>query len=175
VPQGRRTAFRRSRLDQQPPRPGDHRQPVGECPEPDVARVQQWLGHRTPDTTRHYVSVAPTRLARAYQDAGYFARNVRAIEVLIDQQAIKEGAAAQGEPWRYYDLGHGLCTYEFFDRCPHRMACARCDFNVPKESARVQLLESKERLPRLIQEIPLTEDERAAVDGDVEALDGGFV
>lgn len=91
--------------------------------------------------------------------------------MLIDQQAIKEGAAAQGEPWRYYDLGHGLCTYGFFERCPLRMACARCDFYVPKDSARGQLLESRQGLLRLIQEIPLTEDERAAGDGDVEALE----
>jgi hypothetical protein len=25
-------------------------------------------------------------------------------------------------------LGHGFCTYTFFEQCPHRMACARCDF-----------------------------------------------
>jgi hypothetical protein len=91
--------------------------------------------------------------------------------VLIDQEAIKERAGIQGQPWRYYDLGHGLCTYEFFERCPHRMACARCDFYVPKGSARGQLLESKQGLMRLIQEIPLSDEERAAVDGDIEALD----
>ena len=95
--------------------------------------LQAWLGHQSPATTQHYVLTSPTKLAQAYKDAGYFSRNVRAIEVLIDQDAVTSGAAASGTPWRYYDLGHGWCSYEFFDQCPHRMACARCDFYVPKE------------------------------------------
>ena len=36
---------------------------------------------------------------------------------------------------------------------------------------RGQLLEAKSNLLRLLQEIPLTEDERSAVDGDLSALD----
>lgn len=133
--------------------------------------LQAWLGHQSPATTQHYVLTSPTRLAQAYKDAGYFSRNVRAIEVLIDQDAITSGAAANGTPWRYYDLGHGWCSYEFFDQCPHRMACARCDFYVPKESDRGLWLQTRESLLKLLQEIPLSDEERAAVDGDVQALD----
>jgi hypothetical protein len=83
-----------------------------------------WLGHRSPASTQHYVAVAPTRLAKAYADADYFRRNVRLVEVLVDREAVTSGAAAAGAPWRFYDLGHGYCTYDFFDQCPHRMACA---------------------------------------------------
>jgi integrase len=133
--------------------------------------LQDWLGHRSPVTTRNYVALEPTRLAKAYFDAGYFARNLRAIEVLIDQDAIKSAAAASGEPWRYYDLGHGLCSYEFFEQCPHRMACPKCDFYSPKESSHGQVLEAKSNLMRLLQELPLTEEERACVDGDLTSLD----
>jgi integrase len=133
--------------------------------------LQAWLGHQSPATTQHYVSTSPTKLAQAYKDAGYFSRNVRAIEVLIDQNAILSGAAADGSPWRYYDLGHGWCSYEFFDQCPHRMACARCDFYVPKESTCGQWLETRDGLLKMLQEIPLSDEERAAVDGDVQALD----
>lgn len=136
-----------------------------------LSELQAWLGHRSPATTQNYVALEPTKLAKAYADAGYFARNVRAIEVLIDQDAVKSAAAACGEPWRYYDLGHGLCSYEFFEQCPHRMACPRCDFYQPKDSSRGQLLEAKSNLLRLLQEVPLTEEERAAVDGDLIALD----
>jgi integrase len=136
-----------------------------------LSELQAWLGHRSPVTTQNYVTLAPTRLARAYADAGYFARNLRTIEVLIDQDAIMSAAAAAGTTWRYYDLGHGLCTYEFFDQCPHRMACPRCDFYNPKDSGRVQLLEAKSNLLRLLQEVPLTDEERASVDGDLAALD----
>ena len=45
--------------------------------------LQAWLGHSSPQSTQHYVQVTPTRLAKAYTDAGYFARNVRASEVVL--------------------------------------------------------------------------------------------
>lgn len=133
--------------------------------------LQAWLGHRSPATTQHYAQITPTKLSKAYQDAGYFDRNVRMIEVLLDQEAIQSGAAAQGQPWKYYDLGHGYCTYDFFDQCPHRMACAKCSFYRPKLSAQGQLLEGKAHLQRMLQAIPLLEDERAAVEEGVEAME----
>lgn len=135
-----------------------------------LSELQQWLGHASPASTQHYVAITPTRLARAYANAGYLERNVRAVEVLIDQDALKKGAAASGERWRYYDLGHGLCSYEFFASCAHRMACARCDFYGPKASSRAQVIEAKGSLLRVYEEIPLTDEEREAVDGDVCAL-----
>jgi integrase len=136
-----------------------------------LLELQQWLGHRSPESTRHYVMVSPTKLAKSYTDAGYFGRNVRTIEVLIDQDAIKSGAAAHGEPWRFFDLGHGYCLYEFFDQCPHRMACARCSFYRPKGSTQAQLLEGKANLVHMLQEIPLSEEERAAVEDGIEAME----
>ncbi len=44
------------------------------------------------------------------------------------------------------------------------MACARCDFYTPKDSTKAQLLEAKDNLQRMRAAIPLTDDERAAVD-----------
>lgn len=132
--------------------------------------LQAWLGHSSPASTQHYVAITPTKLAKAYSDAGYFERNVRAIRVLIDQDTLKQ-AVAEGEPWRYYDLGHGLCAYEFFDQCAHRMACARCDFYRPRQSSLVQLLEAKDNILRFLQEIPLSDEERSVVDGDLVAID----
>jgi hypothetical protein len=29
----------------------------------------------------------------------------------------KELPAAGTEPWKFYDLCHGYCTYDFFDQC----------------------------------------------------------
>ncbi|MFK0113861.1 hypothetical protein [Streptomyces sp. NPDC091217] len=133
--------------------------------------LQEWLGHRTPEATAHYAKMTPNTLARAYNDAGCFARDVRTIEVLGDRDAVASGAAASGEPWQYYDLGHGLCTYTFFEQCQHRMACARCDFHTPKNSSRGQLLEAKENLQMMLANILLTDDERAAVDDGQAALD----
>ena len=131
--------------------------------------LQAWLGHGSPASTQHYVAITPTKLAKAYTDAGYFQRNLRAIEVLIDQDTLKR-AVADGDPWRYYDLGHGLCTYEFFDQCAHRLACARCDFYRPRESSLAQLLDAKDNILRFLQQIPLSDEERAAVDGDLNAI-----
>ena len=132
--------------------------------------LQDWLGHRSPESTRHYTTISPTVLAKSYAKAGYFARNIRAVEVLIDKEVI-EGNRAELEPWKHYDLGHGYCSYDFFEQCPHRMACARCDFYTPKESTKAQLLEGKANLLHLRQEIPLTDLEISAVEGDLSAYE----
>lgn len=81
--------------------------------------LQARLGHRSPATTQHYAQITPNTLIKAYTDAGYFARNVRTIEVLIDRGAVVSGAATTGAPWQHYDLGHGYCSYTFFEQCPH--------------------------------------------------------
>ena len=133
--------------------------------------LQAWLGHSSPHSTQHYARITPVTLTKAYTDAGYFARNVRAIEVLLDRDAITTGAAGAGNPFEFYDLGHGYCSYSFFEQCPHRMACARCDFYIPKASSEAQLLEAKHGLQRMLVQIPLTDNERAAVEGDQDAVD----
>jgi hypothetical protein len=96
---------------------------------------------------------------------------VRTIEVLVDREAVQRGAPTRGEPWQYFDLAHGYCTYTFFEQCPHRMACARCDFYVPKGSSKAQLLEARGNLQRMLAQIPLTEDERAAVEDGSAAVE----
>jgi len=133
--------------------------------------LQAWLGHSNPSSTQHYARITPLTLTKAYTDAGYFARNVRTIEVLLDRDAITNGDAGKGGPFEFYDLGHGYCTYTFFEQCPHRMACARCDFYLPKPSSETQLLEAKDGIQRMLVEIPLTDDERGAVEGDHTAID----
>src|SRR5664279_1548582 len=75
--------------------------------------LQAWLGHRTPSTTQHYAKISPNTLSKAYTEAGYFARNIRTIEVLVDRAggdgvAVDEdldGADVAGEVTR---LGVGL-------------------------------------------------------------------
>ncbi|MFL9652097.1 tyrosine-type recombinase/integrase [Streptomyces sp. PB17] len=133
--------------------------------------LQAWLGHRSPQSTQYYAKITPNTLSKAYSEAGYFERNVRTIEVLVDRDAVASGAAATGEPWQHYDLGHGYCSYTFFEQCQHRMACARCDFYSPKDSTRSQLLEVKSNLQKVAVSIPLTDDEQAAVEDGQAALD----
>lgn len=68
--------------------------------------LQDWLGHRSPESTRHYTKISPRVLTKSYANAQYFARNLRMIDVLIDQDIIKDGQA-MNETWKHYDLGHG--------------------------------------------------------------------
>lgn len=51
------------------------------------------------------------------------------------------------------------------------MACAKCSFYVAKKSSRAQLLEAKANLLRMMQEIPLQEEERAAVEDGLNAVE----
>jgi hypothetical protein len=134
--------------------------------------LQAWLGHRTPNTTQNYAKISPHTLSKAYTEAGYFARNVphHRSPARPGRRRLRR-AATNGQPWQYYDLGHGLCSYSFFEQCPHRMACAKCDFYTPKNSTKTQLLEAKTNLQRMLAVIPLTDDERAAVDDGQAALD----
>ena len=72
--------------------------------------------------------------------------------MLINQESVRNGQAV-AEPWKFYDLGHGYCSYDFFEQCLHRMACAKCSFYLPKESTAAALLEGKSNLLRMRQEI----------------------
>jgi len=128
-----------------------------------LVELQAWLGHRDPATTQHYAKVDPTKLAKAYVDTGYFDRNMRTVEVLLDLEAL-----ARGEEGLFYDLGHGLCANPYWDQCPHRMACVKCSFYRPGE--RAHLIQARQGIRRMREEIPLTEDEARATDGDEEAL-----
>ncbi len=128
-------------------------------------------GHRSLSSTQHYAAVSPTRLAKTYLNTGYFERNVATAGVLIDKEALQSGEAATGEPWEYFDLGHGYCTYSFLEQCQHRMACVKCPFYLPKASTKALLLESKANLTRMVAMILLTEEERAAVEGGVELFE----
>jgi hypothetical protein len=55
---------------------------------------REWLGHSTPAATQRYAKIIPIKLAKSYADAGYFARNLRANEVLVDPEIVRSGRAA---------------------------------------------------------------------------------
>jgi hypothetical protein len=123
--------------------------------------LMQWMGHRSPNSTLQYLKSSPTKLAKAFANADYFQRNLRSIEVLVPR-----ATSTPSQPWRY-DLGHGYCRYEFFAQCPHRLACARCDYYEPKDSQDVLILEAEGSLVRLRHDLLLTDEEQEAIDGDV--------
>ena len=87
---------------------------------------------------------------------------------------VRVGITQEAACWplcRVRHKGHGYCTFDFFDQCPHRMACAHCSFCVPKASAHAEMLEAKANLLRLRQDIPLTDEELAAVDEGIHAYE----
>jgi integrase len=142
------------------------------CEEPlTLTDLQQWLGHKHPESTRHYAAILQRKLSAAYRKADYFARNVRTIQVLIDRETILSGGAANGAIWKYYDLGLGYCGYDFFAKCPHRLACVRCPFFIPKDSERGKLLAIRNSIDHLLERMDLTSLERDAIEGDRAALD----
>jgi hypothetical protein len=133
-----------------------------------LIELMRWSGHRSPKSTLYYIRTKPTRLAGAFAKADQMAH---LIEVFIDHEAVINGAAAKGEPYKYYDLGSSYCANPFWSTCPHRMACAGCDFNVPKDSAKGEALAAKAFLHRYLEEVPLTPDEQMIVKGDLEKLE----
>jgi integrase len=129
----------------------------------DIFQLKEYLGHKHLASTQHYLKVDPTRLASQVAQAGYLEQNLATIEVLLDQEAVMSGAAARGESWKYYDLGHGYCTNPFWAECAHRMACARCPYYCPKDALKPHLHEGQANLVRLQEFVSLTEEERLLV------------
>lgn len=78
--------------------------------------LQAWPGHRSPQSTQFYAKILPNALSKAYDDAGYFARNVRTIEVqstatpspAVPQQPASPGStttsATDSAPTRYSNM-----------------------------------------------------------------------
>lgn len=131
-----------------------------------LIELMEWSGHTSPKSTMHYIRIRPTRLAASFAQADHMAHMVA---VLVDHDAI---ARKSGEPYAFYDLGDSYCSNPFWSACPHRMACAGCDFNVPKASAMAQALESKASIRRYLEEVPLSAEERSIVEGDAAKIEG---
>lgn len=130
-----------------------------------LMELVQWSGHSSPTSTLHYIRVRPTKLAASFVKADQMAH---LISVLIDHDAI---AQQKNDPYIFYDLGDSYCSNPFWSSCPHRMACAGCDFNIPKDSKRAQVLETKLAIGRYMESVPLTSEEKEVIEGDLDKLD----
>lgn len=128
--------------------------------------VMRWLGHTNLASGQHYVELTPVRLMTAFHKSAKLTENLRCISVLVDSRP------EPGQPIFRYDLGHGWCANAAYAMCAHRMACARCTFYEPAETFADALVRQSDRYLRMLQELKLTDDERAATSGDVEAIDG---
>lgn len=133
-----------------------------------LVQLMRWLGHRTVETTRSYVEADATKVAVKIAQGSLLQQNLATIPVLIDNDVIGSGAAARGEPWKYFDLGHGFCKLSEWSTCKHRMACARCDYFEPKDSLRIQLLEANGNLSKMLEFVTLGPEERKLVERGIE-------
>jgi hypothetical protein len=133
-----------------------------------IFELKEYLGHKYLSSTQHYTQVDPTKLASRVVQAGYLEQDLATIEVLLNQDAVFSGAAARGDVWKYYDLGHGYCTNSFWAACKHRMACARCPFYRPKSATMDQLVEGEANLVRMLEYVQLTEEELLLVTEGIE-------
>ena len=99
--------------------------------------LQAWLGHRSPQSTQHYARITPTTAGQGLRRRRLLrAATCARVEVLVDRDAVASGGGrARASPGGSTTSGHGYCTYDFFDQCPHRMACAKCAFYRPKGSS----------------------------------------
>lgn len=126
--------------------------------------VMRWMGHTSLDSGQYYIALTPTRLMTAFHKNAKLTESLRTVSVLVDRHP------EPGQPIFRYDLGHGWCTNDAYAMCAHRMACARCIFYEPVETFADALVRQSDRYIRMLQELNLTEDERAATTGDVEAV-----
>ena len=132
--------------------------------------LQAWLGHRT----RHHPALREDHPEHAQQ-------GLHRSRVLRPQRAHHRGpprprrrrlrrrrsrrALAVLRPRPRAVLLHLLRAV------PAPDGLRKCDFYTPKNSSKAQLLEAKDNLQRMLTSIPLTDDERAAVDDGQAALD----
>ena len=136
----------------------------------DLFELQAWLGHRSPETTQHYACITPTRLAKAYRDASYFVRNVRTVEVLITAMRCRTEARRRAH--------HGSTSIS--DMASARTASLSSAYigwhapavisicrRIPREP---NLLDAQNNLQRMLAQIPLTDDERRAVEDGAAAV-----
>src|SRR6266700_1475153 len=70
--------------------------------------LMEWLGHKSAQSTVHYVKSSLADQVMQYEAAGYRDRNLRSIAVLVNRKGL-QGATERDEGRIYYDLGHGYC------------------------------------------------------------------
>ena len=126
--------------------------------------VMNWLGHKNLSSTQYYLEITPTKLMKAFHKRGEISEKLRYISVLVDPKA------EVGSPSIMYDLGHGWCTNDAYASCKHRMACARCDFYLPSEEAKGLFERQGKQYIKMLQELELTEVEKAVISGDALAV-----
>ena len=148
LPQSRRAIRGRARPDHQPPGASNHRDPALQCQgadepvraagvaRPSLTRKHATLHQNQPDEASPVIH--GRRLFRPQSACGLGAdRPGRGPE-----RSARRGGLAALRPRAWL-----LHLRTLFDQCPHRMACARCDFYVPKGSTPSPAIRGKRQPP----------------------------
>lgn len=126
--------------------------------------LQDWLGQLSEDSLRWYLAINIRKLEEAYAAANHISVDKRQLEQL--KKPAPEGGKlpAEGKSVPSVDLGHGFCTYDFFDECSQRKPCAKCSFYKPKASLLSQAHEVKSQFTRMLHHLPLSKEVRQAIE-----------
>lgn len=129
-----------------------------------LPQIQKWLGHSDIASTVHYAETELLTGDVAFANVEMMDRNLRMVQVYVDTIPGEEGSVRF-----YYDVGDGLCSFAEWHTCPHRLACLKCQYFVPKDKA--TQIRARDGVRRFLEVIPnLSEEERKAADGDEQAL-----
>ena len=131
--------------------------------------LQAWLGHRT-EHHQHYAKITPNTLSRPTPRPAT-SRNVRTIEVLVDRDAVTSGAPPPANPGSTTTSATAGAPTASSNNARTGWLAPVAISTPPKGSTKAQLLEARTTSQRMRATIPLTDEERNAVDDGHAALD----
>ncbi|WP_125921646.1 hypothetical protein [Hymenobacter lapidarius] len=126
--------------------------------------LQHWLGQRSGGAIEFYKDINEEKLREGYAAANHISIDKRQLEQLKKPATDEDKLPAEGKSAPSVDLGHGFCTYDFFDQCSQRMPCAQCSFYKPKASLLSQSHEVKSQFVRMLHHLPLSNEIRQAIE-----------
>ncbi|MGI4735862.1 MAG: tyrosine-type recombinase/integrase [Janthinobacterium lividum] len=133
--------------------------------------LQKWFGHISSTSLRYYTTANEGKLIKAYATANHTSLDKRQLEQLKKPNAIGNNLATESESIPSFDLGNGLCTYDFFAQCNNQTSCAKCSFFKPKISHYSQMLEAKNNFLHILHSLPLSQEARQASEEGIAAYE----
>lgn len=127
--------------------------------------ISEYLGHKNRNAVLQYARTQPVQLARTIREAD---KNARIAHGILDP------GAAVGKPNTFFLLHQGpdgqrtYCANPSWVSCKKRMDCGHCTMFVGAEAA--ERLETRNGVVYFQAFVPLTPAERAACQGDLDAL-----
>ncbi|UOR00132.1 site-specific integrase (plasmid) [Hymenobacter sp. 5317J-9] len=126
--------------------------------------LQDWLGQLSEESLRWYLGINIRKLEAAYAAANHISVDKRQLEQLKKPAMDGVKLPAESKSAHSVDLGHGFCTYAFFDDCKQLRPCTNCSFYRPKTSLLSQAHEVKSQFVRMLHHLPLSKEVRQAIE-----------